>query len=505
MAPRNPRPIIRSDQMTGREWLSLSHCNCTSSAIDCHYVMAENTKVIRATEELKHLSDRLCTDTELKTDLYSILDRDIKLFEIWSSAQEVLQELFQSNTPNVPHIQAHLEFFITACRVLRNSMVNCPDNQEHFSTSGFLDAILLVLTPECLQWLQRTHKEEDTLLLLLNLVLQCCGNAIVQHPENRSKCWHALMSQSLLEKLVHACPPTARKVRAVAIMMVHNCLKSDSDQRWHDLIQQKALLSILFRQCTLTASASLASTDDDDPYLEWMGILVDATVQAGRTLDIFDTIGARSFSRCTPEQLIFVHLLKRFFSLSSSNCCSLIAIVALVELHHRMFKDDEDSNLEQELLVEAQFVLLEAWGQVTTEHLTEFRNVVNDDDVALVMRSLIKSLASISGKNQRPTSLPHGYACAILRVLGNLCFQSRVCQDHMREFEGIVLLMNHCHIDLKEPFLREWAIVAIRHVCEDNRENQQFIEALRPQSKPEIDFANLEENMTELTRQEGAP
>lgn len=51
----------------------------------------------------------------------------------------------------------------------------------------------------------------------------------------------------------------------------------------------------------------------------------------------------------------------------------------------------------------------------------------------------------------------------------------------MREVEGLGVLLSHCNVDSSNPFLREWALLAVRNVCEGNEENQRSIEALKPQ------------------------
>lgn len=46
---------------------------------------------------------------------------------------------------------------------------------------------------------------------------------------------------------------------------------------------------------------------------------------------------------------------------------------------------------------------------------------------------------------------------------------------------GLALVLSHCNVDSRNPYLREWALLAVRHLCEGNEANQRAITALRPQ------------------------
>lgn len=65
----------------------------------------------------------------------------------------------------------------------------------------------------------------------------------------------------------------------------------------------------------------------------------------------------------------------------------------------------------------------------------------------------------------------------------------RAAQDAVRDFEdattksnGLALVLSHCNVDSQNPYLREWALLCVRHLCEGNEENQRAIAALRPQA-----------------------
>ncbi|KAI8062704.1 spinocerebellar ataxia type 10 protein domain-containing protein [Gongronella butleri] len=86
--------------------------------------------------------------------------------------------------------------------------------------------------------------------------------------------------------------------------------------------------------------------------------------------------------------------------------------------------------------------------------------------------------------------LKNGFAFVkreLVRLLGNLCYQDKACQDDIRELGGLGLILNQMQIDDTNPYIREYATLALRHVLENNTANQQWIEQLKPMgtSQPE--------------------
>jgi ataxin-10 len=57
-----------------------------------------------------------------------------------------------------------------------------------------------------------------------------------------------------------------------------------------------------------------------------------------------------------------------------------------------------------------------------------------------------------------------------------------------------VIILNGCNIDKHNPFLREWSILALRNLTEENEENQKFISELVPEGVP----TNVQEDMNEI-------
>lgn len=72
-----------------------------------------------------------------------------------------------------------------------------------------------------------------------------------------------------------------------------------------------------------------------------------------------------------------------------------------------------------------------------------------------------------------------GYKADILSVLANASFQNRPFQDTLVSCGGLDLILGQCKGDPSAPLAREWALWAIRNICEDNEYAQNAIKDLR--------------------------
>ncbi|CAO3659450.1 unnamed protein product [Rhizopus microsporus] len=74
-----------------------------------------------------------------------------------------------------------------------------------------------------------------------------------------------------------------------------------------------------------------------------------------------------------------------------------------------------------------------------------------------------------------------------VRTIGTLCYEDKAMQDKAREIGTIPLILNQFKIDDSNPYLREYATLAIRNIMKDNIENQKMIEQLEPQQVEQTD------------------
>lgn len=73
------------------------------------------------------------------------------------------------------------------------------------------------------------------------------------------------------------------------------------------------------------------------------------------------------------------------------------------------------------------------------------------------------------------------FKCNLVRLLGNLCHQNPEAQNQVNRLEGITPLLECCNLDARNPFIQQWAVLAIRNICKNNPKNQEVIRSLTRQ------------------------
>ncbi|KZC11197.1 Ataxin-10 [Dufourea novaeangliae] len=69
-----------------------------------------------------------------------------------------------------------------------------------------------------------------------------------------------------------------------------------------------------------------------------------------------------------------------------------------------------------------------------------------------------------------------GFKAGLIRIIGNVSYRNKECQDLVREMDAIPLLLDCCNIDARNPLIMQWTILALRNLCEDNPENQEIVQ-----------------------------
>lgn len=68
-----------------------------------------------------------------------------------------------------------------------------------------------------------------------------------------------------------------------------------------------------------------------------------------------------------------------------------------------------------------------------------------------------------------------GFKADLIRIIGNVSYKNKECQDLLREMDAIPLLLDCCNIDARNPLIMQWTILALRNLCEKNPENQEIV------------------------------
>ena len=76
-----------------------------------------------------------------------------------------------------------------------------------------------------------------------------------------------------------------------------------------------------------------------------------------------------------------------------------------------------------------------------------------------------------------------GIKTVLMQLVANICSMVQHMKDRIRELGGIPIVLNCCTSDVNHPMLREWALVAVKNMLENNDDNQKLVAELQPQGK----------------------
>lgn len=99
-------------------------------------------------------------------------------------------------------------------------------------------------------------------------------------------------------------------------------------------------------------------------------------------------------------------------------------------------------------------------------------------------------------------SIDFGIRASLIQLLANFAYKCREVQDALRISGALPLILNGCRSDDNNPLVREWAVFAVRNICEDNDENQRYIAELKPQGvaeNPDLEQMGLRAEMDPAT------
>eukprot|EP00249_Psilotum_nudum_P013886 c24569_g1_i1 orf=785-2005(-) len=95
-----------------------------------------------------------------------------------------------------------------------------------------------------------------------------------------------------------------------------------------------------------------------------------------------------------------------------------------------------------------------------------------------------------------------GYRRDIVAIIGNAAYRNRAVQDQVRQKGCLFLVLQQCVVDKENPFLREWALWAVRNLMEGNAMNQKEladIKFLGPSTSQEFVQMGLKVEMDPVT------
>lgn len=262
--------------------------------------------------------------------------------------------------------------------------------------------------------------------------------------------------------------------------------------------QVDSLLCPMIRYATSSTAAACDAYDT-----EWLRLLVARISSAGYFSALFD---AFSFGHAADALPSFLHLLCEAVDQGCALPVGFVANQGLGPLGMDVFVQ---SRLLQTIERSAQCcakspsdraaqtvlqAALQLMGAVMSRvEADQGEEAPDPRPVIRLLLELLTALPSPSGPRQREI-LPDDWACVfylgyrrdLVAAVANACHgRHRVVADIV-SMQGVLVVLQQCRGDDEETFVREWALLAVRNMCEVSREAQDAIRELDTLSAAEI-------------------
>eukprot|EP01114_Cavostelium_apophysatum_P024527 TRINITY_DN9627_c0_g1_i3.p1 TRINITY_DN9627_c0_g1~~TRINITY_DN9627_c0_g1_i3.p1 ORF type:complete len:496 (+),score=125.63 TRINITY_DN9627_c0_g1_i3:83-1570(+) len=391
-------------------------------------------------------------------------------------------------------------------RMLRNMCANNRVVQNQLRESD-ASPVVLDLLHVLSKRVSESEEDEDQELLVRSAVTFLI-NFATANEANQSLLWEQLNSSeeglTLLYRLVSL--EDATTVGNVCLL-IHNLTGNSSARRSWLFADSKSMRVLIH------------SVNADNEAFQWIYFIMQNMLKDDALEDVYNSLSPGE-DKMSDEQFSLLNVLDGVLAETESdgrktsmndlvkpNTCKLIGRV-FYEFYslsmQQMFKNTEGKEEIGEVSTsdrgpEVTRMLLEIIGNITSSKQviqTDFRAIFLQENVLRVAVSLLDQVwkreqqTDTKEKDLPKSDLPaFSIKHELIRIIGNMCCSHIPCQDEVRKLEGIPLLLNQCRVDERHPFAMQWALLAIKHVCEGNEANKDVIRGLKMEgvaSNPEL-------------------
>lgn len=421
---------------------------------------------IELIEEIQVLTEKMKDPTERE----KITEDDIKTVD-----QVLSYFLLLSNTDN---ISAH-SGLTDCCRLLRNMCVQCTSTQDKLLPCIEKIKSVILSCTDLKRGIHKTKSENSS--VLFRCIVQFIGNSIVGHPKNQQYVWDNFQD-GLSDFLNYG----DDKLTTYTCMVYHNCLRG--------LLDRKSVMDV--EHCGKILCDVVQSTVDKES--EYGLYVVEDCLEVDGTLAEADPVLSDHEMLFVLE--IFINELKKLprnsdVSKSSTHPSlgNLKYLVTQVATHATAILNIVEQKIETNphIIVKQ----IEILGLASSLH-NLYGELQNEADLLTTCLYLLHSIHRLGkcGDNvfssvEKVTEAQkvdvhhpaYGLKKDIIRLLANLVHEHKANQDKVREMDGLPLILDQTNIDARNPYISQWAILAIHNLCENNAENQKLLSDLKIQ------------------------
>ncbi|XP_062613067.1 ataxin-10-like [Saccostrea cucullata] len=365
------------------------------------------------------------------------------------------------------------------CRLLRNICVQCPSAQD--KVLPCLKKIKSVIH-SCAGLKRGIHKtESESGIILFRCIVQFIGNCIVNHPNNQEYVWNNFQDE-LSDLLTFG----DEKLCTYTCMVYHNCLRGMLDRKSEmdtehcgqilcdvvkATIDKESEYGLFVVGDCLEVKGTLEVADEDlldHEILYVLEILIDQLKRLPKDCDLTGPCPHPSVdnlryvvTQVATYSTAILNVIEEKMEINPNVIVKQIEILGLASSHTQLYGELQN---ESDLLTTCLYLLhsIHRLGQCGDNVFSNVEKVTRVTEVDV----------------HHPA---FGLKKDIIRLLANLVHRHKENQDKVREMDGLPLILDQTNIDARNPYISQWAILAIHNLCENNPDNQKVLSDLKIQ------------------------
>ncbi|KAI8341216.1 spinocerebellar ataxia type 10 protein domain-containing protein [Chlamydoabsidia padenii] len=310
--------------------------------------------------------------------------------------------------------------------------------------------------------------------------------------------WTMEQRQPLWNKVIES---NDKDTVTAALILVSQCIRNNK-QRCGALVSTQGGITYLG---AVVMEIDRAHNEESNQHFELGYIIINELLKNGYFVDTFDALKDTNSSVdiVNQKQMVIIKMLDstlykhpeisiplttKDFETLVLFLCSLSEQACQVIDHALTTHRDQQSNLELDK-VSLMYTCLVLSLQITnllltstSSHGQEMKSIfLTKNGLQFIIELLRQCDRMVDWKDKEKSKLGFDYVKReIVKCIGSLCYKDKSIQDEIRTSGGLALVLNQMKIDDTNPYIREHATVALRHLLEDNADNQQMIADMAP-------------------------
>ncbi|XP_054718905.1 ataxin-10-like [Uloborus diversus] len=362
-----------------------------------------------------------------------------------------------------------LDFLADLFRFLRNSCAGSARNQMYIFSSD----IILNCAKTALDHFKEKNSEKE--VLVLRCCLQFYGNLVCSGTDFKLLVWNLYIQRKMFRDLLQH---RDAKVQEYSMMVLHNCMIDEhisyiiSTKDGHDILVTLMNIlcdnlidwGILFLELLLKQESFMQNCYEVLPGRNKLLILDLITHQLNNSNDGQTLIPPSALNFVTQRYLnLVMNIMKvcntEFSEIDASEIVKILTLLCAASISDQ-YSHSLKSSKE---LLEKSLDVLKSVHLLGKKSCNAFSSISNLNACDQFSKEDIEAHPSFCFKKN------------LIRLIGNLCYGCRENQDLVRKLDGIPLLLDCSNLDIRNPFIMQWCILAIRNVLENNQENQAVL------------------------------